>query len=236
MEHVSEWKKGSPGDCRRRQLCVIACAGPGILQECSRGRAGPRTDACHPGRLPYQRCRGRRRLRRGGGQGRPRCGGSDPGAAQQHDPFRRSAEDRRDRGARADAGRPGQVPWADRYGVGTACRRCRRHPARQRRRRSGVLPAGRLRAGYRMVCGAGAGGGLRAGQLHSLLHRVARCLAPPVRGKAAADHRRRYQKPSRGDHRPPRADQPVPRARRPAGPDLSAQFRRQLRFREHAGA
>ena len=61
-------------------------------------------------------------------------------------------------------------------------------------------------------------------------------MAPALRGARPAARRRRHQEPGRRDHRAPRADQSVPRARRAARPHLPAQFRRQHRFPEHAGA
>ena len=103
-------------------------------------------------------------------------------------------------------------------------------------RRGRQLPAGRLRGGDQVVHGADPPGGLRDGELHAGLHRRASHYRAPLRGRRAADHRRRHQVAGRRHDHAPRADEPLPRARRAPRPDDAAERRRQLRLPEHARA
>ena len=177
------------------------------------------------------------RLRRQRRQGRSRRFGSDLRPAEQHGALRRRrAGDRRAGGARRDAGRPRPLPPRGGGGGGRPVGRRRRGPGTLAHRRGGVLPAGRLAAGDGVVRGAGAERRLRLRQLHPGVHRLRPRLAEALRGAPPAAGGRRHQEPGRRHHRPPRAGQPLPRARRAAGPHLPAQFRRQRRFPEHAGA
>ncbi len=111
-----------------------------------------------------------------------------------------------------------------------------RGAAGERDGRGRVLPAGRQRAGGRVLRRAVPGGGVRAGELHPGVPGQQGQVAAAVRGQAAAAGRRRHQEPGRGDDHPPHAGQPVQAAGRAGGPHVPAELRRQHRLPEHARA
>ncbi len=73
--------------------------------------------------------------------------------------------------ARDDPRRPRQVPQPGHREGARPHGRHRRHPQGAPGRRHGQLPPGRERAGYQVVCRAGARGGCRLRQRHSRVHR-----------------------------------------------------------------
>jgi myo-inositol-1-phosphate synthase len=83
-----------------------------------------------------------------------------------------------------DPRRAGQLPEGRGAQVHRQHRRHRGHPQGDQDRRGGVVPAGGLRDGHQVVRRAGAGGRLRAGQLHPGVHRVAAVLEQALRAAA----------------------------------------------------
>ena len=85
--------------------------------------------------------------------------------------FQQVPQSRRDRRARHDPRRPGQVPVPDHREGAWPHGRHREHPQGARGRRDGVVPAGWLRAGDQVVRRAGPAGRRRLHQRHPGVHR-----------------------------------------------------------------
>ena len=106
----------------------------------------PGPDARGPGRLPRQRPRVRGRVRRGRRQGRQGPERGDLLRPKQHLQVLGRPAPGRDRAARPDAGRPGQVSAPGHHRVGGAAGGCGPGAARRQGRRADQLPAGGQRS------------------------------------------------------------------------------------------
>ena len=106
--------------------------------------------------------------------------------AEQHHAFRRGAADRRDGAARPDPRRPRQLSARRRAASPTsAAADVARRARASADGRAGLLPAGRLAEGGRILRRAGARGGLRLRQLHAGVHRLEPGMGAALRRDAA---------------------------------------------------